>query len=417
MRTALLFLFCCCGLAAQIPPPTGTPSQPFFIKQTWIIGGRGNWDYLTLDPAANRLYIAHGAEVQVVDTETGNLAGSVKGLVEAHSIALDPAGEFGYVSDGATDEVKVFDRSSFEVVASIPTARAPRAIALDPSTHLLVAICGGERVSEPTPSPGQHPGRPATRSTASRSDQPERPKSAISIIDVQARVQLAHVLVAGHLGFAESDASGRVYIAAEDHNAVVRLDLSSLAARLHPPASPASGAAAHSQPALQRFDWSDPSHSPAAAPDLRYDRLGPDCRYPRALTVDAKDSRVFVACSNLRLAVLDSDTGKTVATVPIGPGPDAVGFDPDRGLIFTANGGAQGSLTVIRQEVPDSYAVVQILPTRQQARTLAINPGNGQVYLVTVIQTAQVGSPPLNGLGTLKLAPEDASFQVLVVGN
>jgi len=54
-------------------------------------------------------------------------------------------------------------------------------------------------------------------------------------------------------------------------------------------------------------------------------------------------------------------------------GTDAVGFDPGRGLIYIANGGANGSLTVIRQDVTDTYAVIQDLPTRQRARTLAVN--------------------------------------------
>jgi DNA-binding beta-propeller fold protein YncE len=133
--------------------------------------------------------------------------------------------------------------------------------------------------------------------------------------------------------------------------------------------------------------------------------------------VDRKDNRVFAACGNMTMAVLDANTGNTVTTLPTGPGADAVGYDPDRSLIFTANGGAQGSLTVIRQDVTDSYAVIQTLPTRQQARTLAVNSSTGQVYLVTVIDVAKLGAPPVNGIGTLKMAPQDSSFQVLVVGN
>jgi hypothetical protein len=117
------------------------------------------------------------------------------------------------------------------------------------------------------------------------------------------------------------------------------------------------------------------------------------------------------------MAGLNSTSGDPLATVPIGPGPDAVGFDADRGLIFTANGGAQGSLTVVRRDGTDSYNVVQTLPTRQQARTLAVDSSTGRVFLVTVIEVAKTGAPPRNGAGTLSMVPEDASFQVLVVGN
>jgi DNA-binding beta-propeller fold protein YncE len=107
-----------------------------------------------------------------------------------------------------------------------------------------------------------------------------------------------------------------------------------------------------------------------------------------------------------------------VATVPIGPGADAIGYDPNRGLIYTANGAGDGSLTIIRQDVTDTYSVIQTLPTRQHARTLAVDPANGDVYLTTVIYGAELSTPFTNGApASLKVAPVDASFQVLVVGN
>ena len=100
--------------------------------------------------------------------------------------------------------------------------------------------------------------------------------------------------------------------------------------------------------------------------------------------MDTAHERLFAACSNLRMLVLNAADGQTVSVLPIGPGADAIGYDPDRGLIFTANGGSDGSLTIIRQDVTDTYSVIQTLPTRQNARTLAIDPSNGEVYLTTV---------------------------------
>jgi DNA-binding beta-propeller fold protein YncE len=95
----------------------------------------------------------------------------------------------------------------------------------------------------------------------------------------------------------------------------------------------------------------------------------------------------------MKLAVVNALTGEVVTSLPTGPGTDAVGFDPDRGLIYTANGGANGSLTVIRQDVTDSYAVIQNLPTRQRARTLAVNPASGEVYLVTDLLGVNLAEP------------------------
>jgi DNA-binding beta-propeller fold protein YncE len=162
------------SLSAQIPAPTQLPDRPFSVKKTWTIGGVGNWDYLTMDPKASQLFIAHGTVVQVVDVATGALAGQVTGLREAHAIALDDNGEFGYISDGLADDVKVFDRRTFQVVASIPTGPTPRSLALEPQSGLLFVMCA-EPVAANPPPPAT-PNRP-TR-VAMRPRQPA-PRSAI----------------------------------------------------------------------------------------------------------------------------------------------------------------------------------------------------------------------------------------------
>ena len=124
---AITLLACTALPAQQTPAPTELAASPFFIKNTWIIGGAGNWDYLTVDPQSSQLLIAHGPVVQVVDTETGTLAGQVTGLRFAHSIALDDTGEFGFVSDGPANQVAIFDRRTFKIFARIPTGPGPRA--------------------------------------------------------------------------------------------------------------------------------------------------------------------------------------------------------------------------------------------------------------------------------------------------
>ena len=103
------------------------------------------------------------------------------------------------------------------------------------------------------------------------------------------------------------------------------------------------------------------------------------------------------------------------ATLPIGPGVDAVGYDADHGLVFTANGGAEGSMTIIRQDVTDTYAVVQTLPTRQRAGELAVDPSTGAVYAVTDYLGVNLEKP--GGIGTLEQTPVKGSFQVLKISN
>jgi hypothetical protein len=164
------------------------------------------------------------------------------------------------------------------------------------------------------------------------------------------------------------------------------------------------------------LDLSHESRPPQSAENpLRLFALGSDCPEARSLAVDGKHLRLFAACNNMKMAVLNGGTGEIVASLPIGPGTDAVGYDPGRGLIYTANGGANGSLTIIRQDVTDTYAEIQNLPTRQRARTLAVNTDSGQVYLVTDLVGVNLVQP--GGIGTLKTDSVNGSFQVLVIGN
>jgi len=192
------------------PPPTATPSHPFFITKTWLIGGVGDWDYLTMDPAARELFIAHGPMVQVVNVDSGTVVGSVKGFRQAHTVVLDAQGLYGFVSDGQADTVRVFDRRSFQVVASIPTGPAPRSMVLDAPSGLLFAV-GGQpsRATPATRAPKGGTGLSRTgapRASASRqSGAPRGSLSSITVIDAGSRVQLAQLVLPGELGFAQSD--------------------------------------------------------------------------------------------------------------------------------------------------------------------------------------------------------------------
>jgi DNA-binding beta-propeller fold protein YncE len=150
-------------------------------------------------------------------------------------------------------------------------------------------------------------------------------------------------------------------------------------------------------------------------------RLGSGCVSPRGLAVDADHLRLFAACENRRMEVLNTGTGEVVATLPIGAGTDAVGYDSERGLIYTSNGAGLGSVTIIRQDVADSYNVIQELPTKQRARTLAVNPTNGEVYLVTNLEGFDLNKKgagdSAHALPVVQAEAVKGTFQVLVVGN
>jgi DNA-binding beta-propeller fold protein YncE len=425
MKKSVAFcLFGCIALSAQSPPaPTALSGQPFFIKKTWFIGGVGDWGSLALDPVASQLFIAHGPQVQVVDISTGTLAGTVSGFREAHSIALSPAGDFGYVTDGPAGMVQVFDRHSFQIVASIPTGPTPRSVVLENESKLLFVVGAiSERAPEAAdathPAPRSSGSRPAGTSNSGTANK----ETALTIIDAESKKQLAQITVDGSLGSAETAGDGQVFITVTDRNQILRLNAQAISSALSQMADnggrsrPANATRPQNKPLM--LDWTSGAvpAPPADALPHRF-RLGSDCQQPRALAIDGRHERLFAACTNMKMLVLDSGTGNLVTSLPIGQGADAIGYDPNRGMIFSADGGGDGSLTIIRQDVTDSYSVVQVLPTRHQARTLAINSSEGEVYLVTVLFGATMAGTPANNMGTIKMNAVDGSFQVLVIGN
>ena len=114
-----------------------------------------------------------------------------------------------------------------------------------------------------------------------------------------------------------------------------------------------------------------------------------DCANPTGLAIDVQGHRLFSVCANQILAVTDSVSGKAIARIVIGRGPDGVAYDADLGMLFIANG-IDGTLTVIRQDSPDDYRVLATVTTQVSARTVALDPVTHRIYLAA----AQFGPRP-----------------------
>jgi len=104
------------------------------------------------------------------------------------------------------------------------------------------------------------------------------------------------------------------------------------------------------------------------------------CKEPSGLAIDQNSHRLFSVCGNKKMMVVNADTGKVVAMATIGDDPDAVAFDPGTQLVFSSNGGS-GDLTVIHEDSPDQYTVVENVPTKKYARTMAIDQKTHNIFL------------------------------------
>jgi len=115
----------------------------------------------------------------------------------------------------------------------------------------------------------------------------------------------------------------------------------------------------------------------------------PGCQNTTGLALDAGHHRLFSVCANQVMAVTDSLSGRQVARVIIGSGPDAAVFDSDLGLVFSSNG-QDGTLTVIQEDSPDEYRVVATVTTQVSARTMALDPATHRIFL----SAAKLGAAP-----------------------
>jgi DNA-binding beta-propeller fold protein YncE len=133
------------------------------------------------------------------------------------------------------------------------------------------------------------------------------------------------------------------------------------------------------------------------------------CVEPSGLAFDAARRRLFAVCDNKMMVIVNADSGKIVATPPIGDGPDAAGFDPATQYAFSSNGGS-GTLTVIHEDSPDKFTVVEEVPTQKYARTMSIDFKTHNIFLPIAEFEAKAAPgehrPPMKG----------NTFGVLLVG-
>jgi YVTN family beta-propeller protein len=106
--------------------------------------------------------------------------------------------------------------------------------------------------------------------------------------------------------------------------------------------------------------------------------LGP-CEGPTGIAYDRKTNRIFSGC-NRTSVVLDAATGKIVAEIANGTRVDALGWDPEKKLIYIPNG-AEGTVTVVHQDSADKYSIVAAVETVQGAKTICVDPKTHNVYL------------------------------------
>jgi len=317
-------------------PSQNAKTSGYHVAKTIPIGGDGGWDYATADPVARRIYISHDTHVVVLDADTQAKIGDVPGTQRIHGIAI--AAEFGrgYISNGATNNVTVFDLKSLKTLGWISAGSNPDAIVYDAATKRVFAMNGRS--------------------------------GDITAINAADGKIAGTVAIGGKLEFAAADAEGALFVNVEDRSELVSVDAAKLTVLHRWPLAP--------------------------------------CTEPSGVAMDTATRRLFVACDDKMMAVVNADTGKVVATLPTGAGTDASAFDPETKLAFASNG--EGTLTVVHEDSAEQLSVLENVPTKKSARTMTLDLKTHNIFLPAADFDA-----PAPGEKRGKMKPD--SFAVLMV--
>src|SRR4029077_15362575 len=145
LRTRLRTCLLVAGLAllcSVLPAFAAPPSDSYSVVKKIPIPGQGSWDYLSVDETARRLYVSHGTQVEVLDLDSESIIGSIPKTLGVHGIAIAAELGRGFVSNGKTSTVTIFDLKTLKPIAEVPTGQKPDAIIFDPATSRVFAFNG-----------------------------------------------------------------------------------------------------------------------------------------------------------------------------------------------------------------------------------------------------------------------------------
>jgi DNA-binding beta-propeller fold protein YncE len=309
----------------------------YHVAKTYVLGGDGGWDYLTLDTVNHHLFIARQNRFMVVDPANGKLVGEIPGMNRAHGVALVYDVGHGFATSGGDSTVTMFDLKTLKVLGKTIAADDDDDLLYDPATKRIYTFNGDAH--------------------------------SASVLDPVSGKRIGNVDLGAKPEAGATTGDGKLYVNLVDEATIAEVDAAAMKVTRK---------------------WS----------------LAP-CKSPTGLVLDAAHHRLFSACRSGVMAISDPVAGKLVTTVPIGAATDGAGFDPATQLAFTSNG--DGTLTVIHEDTPDKYSVVETVPTMPGARTMTLDYATHTVYTAS----AKLGPAPAGGRGRPPIVP--GTFTLLVI--
>ena len=324
------------GLAFLLAASTPVLASDDYAVAASIAGADGGWDFASVDPQTNRLFVARSNGVMAVDLATQKVTDILVEGAGVHGVLPIPGTPFAISANGRSANALLFDKATGKIEATFPTGQGPDAIVVEPKTGLVVVFNGKSHDA--------------------------------TLIDVTSKTVVGSVALDGKPEVAAADGTGRVFVNLEDKNTVAVIDI---AERKTVAAYPLNG-----------------------------------CEAPTGLAFDAQTGALIAACDNSVAKVIDAQSGAEIATLKIGKGPDGVLLDAARRRAFIP--AADGTLSVLTLGGHGEIAVVGVVKTTAGAKTGAVDPLNGNVYL----PSARLLPPEKEGA---RAKPAPGTFVILVV--
>ena len=278
-------------------------------------------------------------------------------------LTVDEAARRLYVSHGT--QVEVIDIDALAVVGNIPKTPGVHGIAIDPesgrgfisnghaNTVTVFDVKSLKLIADvPT---GQKPDGIIYDPATSRVFAFNGGSNSATVIDAATGQVAGTVDLGGGPEFAAADGKGFVFDNLEDESLVLKINSRELKVEQRWPTAP--------------------------------------CSSPSSMAMDRESRRLFLGCRSKVMAVMNADTGQVITTLPIGDHVDATVFDSETKLIFNSNG--EGTISVIHEDGPDKYSMVETVKTAPRAKTMALDSKTHRLFLSTA---------------------ENGQFEVLVVG-
>jgi YVTN family beta-propeller protein len=323
------------GLLLSLP---AFAQKQYKLVDTIKLGGDGGWDYLTYEQGANRLFITRGTHVMVIDANTLKQVGDIPDLNGIHGVALVPAMNKGFVSNGGDDSVAVFDLKTLKVTDKIKVGGRPDAILYEPFSKHVFTFNAKSQDS--------------------------------TVIDAASGKVLATIALGGKPEFPASDGKGKIFVNIEDKGELAVIDVKSNAATTHWPLKGCE------EPSALAFDvahgrlFSGCGNKVMAVTDAASGKVV--TTVPIGAGVDAgafnvKTQEVFMSCGDGTLPVIHEDGPDKYSvkqTVSTARGARTMALDTDTNAVYlvTAQFGEKGPNDRRPPMIPGTFQLLVVKP-------------------------------------------------------